>query len=119
MTVAVEPGNCCITCDECGNHLANTSLEHLMVNAGMARWKVFNDPEQGVKHYCKACGNLPQYELAIALRSHVNFKDVGIRGDSGSSDATGLLDDIVVSAAKARGEKKPEATQGFSLDLED
>ena len=89
-------GQATIECDDCGTTQSESNVTKLMQHAAQNHWKVFN-AEDGVKHYCASCGKKPEHELALTLRNEIQMRVA----DRGSGDVTGMLDDIVMSAAES------------------
>lgn len=125
MTVECKAGHdAIISCDDCGTTLTGKDLSGLMSNAVASKWKLEN-LESGVEHYCNHCGKKPEHELATRLRQTIAFSGkLSIADERGSGDATGLLDNIVQSAAKHGGASSPvdnnhEDVEEFSLDFGD
>lgn len=137
MTVREENAAIVLKCDDCGMDTQNTSMNDLLVNAAMARWKVINDPDHGVQHFCQVCGQKPDHELAVTLRSELQRSGVNVPmqldDDAGDAGFSMNLDAAIEDNAKARAgrmvpdmgavketvKQKGEYTFGFNLEDDD
>ncbi len=126
-----------LKCDDCGQNTTNTGMNDLLVNAAMARWKVINDPDHGVQHFCQMCGQKTEHELAITLRQELQRNGVNLPmqldDDAGDAGFSLNLDDEIVENAKARAgrivpdmgavnesvKQKGEYSFGFNLEDDD
>lgn len=134
MTLRDDNGTFVLECDDCKAETQNTTLNDLLVNSALARWKVHNDPDFGVQHFCSQCGQKVEHELAILLRTELKRNGIDVPldlgGDTGNTFSLSL-DDVVVEQANARAGRvvpdmgvvnKAVATKGefkFSVDLEE
>lgn len=137
MTVREENSAIVLKCDDCSQETQNLSMNDLLVNAAMARWKVINDPDHGVQHFCQVCGQKTDHELAVMLRTELQRSGVNVPmqldDEDGDAGFSMNLDDEVVSNAKARAgrlvpdmgavnqtvKQKGEYSFGFNLEDDD
>lgn len=104
MTVRDDAGLFVLKCDDCSVETTNTTINDLIVSAAMARWKVFNDPDHGVQHFCPSCGQKTEHELAALLRNDLRSHSHGGRLLPAKSDESFSmsLDDVVSDQAAHR-----------------
>lgn len=137
MTVREENLTLVIKCDDCGVETQNLDMNNLLVNAAMAKWKVINDPDHGVQHFCASCGGKTEHELAVTLRQELQRSGVNVPmqldDDAGDAGFSLNLDDEVAGNAKARAgrivpdmdavkekvKEKGEFSFGFNLEDDD
>lgn len=137
MTVREENSALVIKCDDCGLETQNLDMHNLLINAAMARWKVINDPDHGVQHFCASCGAKTDHELAVTLRQELQRSGVNVPmqldDDAGDAGFSLNLDDEIVGNAKARAgrivpdmdvvketvKQKGEFSFGFNLEDDD
>ena len=136
MSIKDDNGCFVMACDDCKLETQNFTMTDLLVNAAMGRWKVFNDPDLGVQHYCQGCGTKTEHELATLLRTQLVASGMRVpeelvpeTGDAGGFSLS--LDDVVVGQAEERKHNvmpsasvverkvKEDGQFTFGLDLED